>query len=344
MGWGGDAASPRGDSPAPRVPGPATTTRCGEGEDGPARLDETRSGGRPPGRGGARRRLHRPRSGLRAAVLVPGRLHHPGPGPRLAPDLALPDPVARGPPPPAGDALDQAPDRGRLRRTGAEDHRAAHGRGQAAQLQEARGPGLLHPPAHDLPVDLAGGLVVLRHRGGAGQAPHVRLPGAGPEELPAAAGLDPHRGGHPLPEDREVAHPPAEARDPPHPGLEGLLVHPGRAQHLEHRAAGPDHLPAGEVLRGPAVGHVRPRPPGNPGDLPPVLHAPRRREVQGGRGPVPARRGTATPTRARSRARRTASSTATRPSPCPSRFAPTPRGRRRRSRSATRRSPSSPAT
>ncbi len=137
--------------------------------------------------------------------------------------------------------------------------------------------------------------------------------------LPRAL-LDPHRRGPRRPEARASWRIPLAK-----PELrllrksQAVLVDPRRAQHLEHGAAGADHVPAGQVLRRAAVGDVRARPARNPGDVPALHDPPRRRAVQGGRDArfAAANGGDGTASRPPSRDRRTASSRATRRSSSP---------------------------
>ena len=145
--------------------------------------------------------------------------------------------------------------------------------------------GCYSPAPDDLPVALAHRLVQLRHRHRSRQAQHLRLPEPGPADVPAGAVLGPHRRRGALPEDRQVPHPAAQAGAAPLAQVEAELDHPGRARRLEHGAARADHVPAREVPRRAALGHVHAGPARLAGHVLPLHDAARRREVQGGRHP-----------------------------------------------------------
>ena len=75
--------------------------------------------------------------------------------------------------------------------------------------------------------------------------------------------------------------PAPEAGDPHAAALQAVLDRARRAERLEHRAAGADHLPAGPLLRRATRRDVRAGPGGQPGHLPALHDASRRRRRSG---------------------------------------------------------------
>ena len=159
--------------------------------------------------------------------------------------------------------------------------------GKLPNLSRLREPGRLPPPAHHLPGALAGGLVHLRHRRQPRAPRHVRLPQPRPEVLHAGARLRPRAPARARAQNRQVPHPaqPADRRDAPQEPH--LLAHPRRTSHRLHHPPRPHHLPAGEVPRPPALGHVHARPAGHARHLR-ALHHPELRRVHGKRQPLSA--------------------------------------------------------
>ena len=135
----------------------------------------------------------------------------------------------------------------------------------------------------DLPVGLAGGLVLLQHGDPPGQAQHLRLPGSGPADLPAAALFHPHRQRRAVPEAGQVPHPAGQAGAQAAAQVQAVLDHPRRAPDLEHRPAGADHLPARQVLRRAAGAMCVPDLLGTQGTFLLFTTRPSEEEVQGGR-------------------------------------------------------------
>ena len=228
---------------------------------------------RAPRRCGPRRvagrsvRLHRPRRRVRGGWFGHGAARHLPPRLRDHPDLA-----AQG--------RRQAGDAAAARRCEGE----ARGRHRAGRLRSGDGPSLPGPhaqlpgaggggvplgPGHVDPVDLARGLVDLRHRRRRQPAQHLRLPHA--RSMLVHAGALQHRHAH-----GPAEHQPGLREGPLRPAR-GLQDPPEEPALLEAARRQPDlvvdrpradHVPAAEVQeRNPAERDVRPRPPGHAGEL-----------------------------------------------------------------------------
>ena len=93
-----------------------------------------------------------------------------------------------------------------LRRPGSGADRSVHEGGLLPNFSALAKHGLLPPAADDVPVGVAGGVVVVQHRHAPGAAQHLRLPRSRPAHLPADAVVDAHRQGRAVPAARPLPH------------------------------------------------------------------------------------------------------------------------------------------
>ena len=189
---------------------------------------------------------------------------HRARSPVLALPQALPD---LDPQAPAQAGSHRPGDRHRAGRSGSRPGRPVHHRGAHAQPRGPGPDGDLREAVHHLPGHVAGGLELLRDRGGSRQTRHLRLLDPRSRQLHAPAVLHRYRRGQTPPADRGLSGSTRPAPEPPAPEEQDLLENPGRAPGPRLDPAGPHHL-SSRAFRGNApVGHVCARSGGDPGQL-----------------------------------------------------------------------------
>ena len=159
-------------------------------------------------------------------------------------------------------------------------------RGRAAELQEAGREGVVPPAADDVPVGLAGGVVVVQHGHAPATAQHLRL-----SRIAIVArtcrSCRRHTSGASTRFFRigRYPHSARTAGAAAAPEVEAVLDGSRRTPHLEHDPARADHVSAGSILRRGVERDVRAGSARHAGHVPAVHDAPGWRALQGGRHP-----------------------------------------------------------
>ena len=152
--------------------------------------------------------------------------------------------------------------------------------GRLPHMQRLADKGTFKPLGTTTPAMSPVAWELVRHGRRPVQARRLRLPDPGSAQLPAGAVLGRGRPAPALLRRGALPDPAGQARAAPAAQEQVLLVAPGQVPDPGQRAACADHLPAREVRREHALGHVRTRHARNAG-LVHLLHdAPRRREAR----------------------------------------------------------------